>query len=1037
MDGMFDQFVRIAWMQCWQVTLLVVLVGGLVWCFGRSRPNLASVLWLLVIVKCVTPPVWSSPSGIFCWLQPFTKVAVVEDSPVDSTLIATPRDADDIVIRLRTHAATQESPITPNPTLQPHAAEVPAASINWSRTLATSLVLAWFAGLLACSMWMFRRWQACWRQIRTGQVEPSAELSELLSDLQQRLKIRRKARLLITSSAVGPAVVGLWRPTIVLPNAVVEQKQIRDIELLLAHELVHIRRGDLWIAMLQLVVQCLWWFHPLVRWANQWLTRETERSCDEEVIGHLGCTPLAYARSLLNLLELKQQLQPVPAFPGVRPVDVTKQRLERIMQLGQGCRRNTPWWCWAVMAVLALITLPGAALLVRAKDPRAKGSATPATTLAITTAVIGEELADLDSPAELITATYDVQDLITAIQKDIVDDSEQAVRYLQDLLQSALSGNLTKKNELSFGWHNGQFVVRTTAAGQRIVAEHLDIYRQSGFAQYVFEVRLLQAPARLQQAVQAEWQAIQPKPDADLGRFEIAMDGEGAEGLQSTMNRQQPVIAATFDEQQMRTFMTAAQADKEMSFVCAPKVTTFNGQAVRIESLERRPFVVAVKEVEKGTFQPEIRVVDAGWKMRLRARGLANGKIKVDFARAESQISQVDIGELPGNVNVQIPQVAVNRLQTQIELSPEHTYAIGGLKSLHESDKNAHLWLLITVRKIDEAELREESSTTKKETAVRKFGELQNQGVQPEKVTKLYSVADLSVEETLARLSSQKPQFELAVRVRTHAHGLLEVQKAKTPELGSDKLIELITSTIEPDSWSEVGGEGTVEFAPQQGSLLVTNYEWVHQKIADLLGQLRLARATTVVLNLRQVWIPTAEWQKMAADAQHKQNIVAIDQWQGFQEFNAEQTVALLKHDTRKLCAATKAITYNGQLVAVEATAGEDGKVAANQLRTLHLVPVIGERNCVRINIAPQTNPGIDAKLPSLTGAVYVNGTQTLFLDLDRTDWQCADSKLVTPNMLQGAGEGSASKGEHRHLLMVTAEVFRSEDGVAKRAKGF
>ena len=60
-----------------------------------------------------------------------------------------------------------------------------------------------------------------------------------------------------------------------------------------------------------------------------------ERCCDEEVIGALKCDPKRYALSLLQVLELKRTLQPVPAFPGMKPVEVTARRMERIMKLGQ------------------------------------------------------------------------------------------------------------------------------------------------------------------------------------------------------------------------------------------------------------------------------------------------------------------------------------------------------------------------------------------------------------------------------------------------------------------------------------------------------------------------------------------------------------------------------------------------------------------------------------------------------------------------------------------------------------------------------
>ena len=59
----------LAWSQLWQVTALVVIVAGLTRFACRRRPHLAYLLWLLVVVKCLTPPLWSSPTGVFSWAQ--------------------------------------------------------------------------------------------------------------------------------------------------------------------------------------------------------------------------------------------------------------------------------------------------------------------------------------------------------------------------------------------------------------------------------------------------------------------------------------------------------------------------------------------------------------------------------------------------------------------------------------------------------------------------------------------------------------------------------------------------------------------------------------------------------------------------------------------------------------------------------------------------------------------------------------------------------------------------------------------------------
>src|SRR5690606_13027643 len=130
----------------------------------------------------------------------------------------------------------------------------------------------------------------------------------------------------------GPAVVGCHRPCLLIPLALTQIGSPHHLEPILAHELLHIRRGDLWLGWWQTAVQCVWWFHPLVWWANRSLTRLLERCCDDEVLAELDCAPAHYARSLLSTLELKHRLHPVPMAPGVRPVDLTRERMERIMR---------------------------------------------------------------------------------------------------------------------------------------------------------------------------------------------------------------------------------------------------------------------------------------------------------------------------------------------------------------------------------------------------------------------------------------------------------------------------------------------------------------------------------------------------------------------------------------------------------------------------------------------------------------------------------------------------------------------------------
>ena len=64
-----NEFLLLAWSEVWQVTVLIVVVAAVSRLAARRRPHLAYALWLLVLLKCLTPPVWSSPTGIFSWIE--------------------------------------------------------------------------------------------------------------------------------------------------------------------------------------------------------------------------------------------------------------------------------------------------------------------------------------------------------------------------------------------------------------------------------------------------------------------------------------------------------------------------------------------------------------------------------------------------------------------------------------------------------------------------------------------------------------------------------------------------------------------------------------------------------------------------------------------------------------------------------------------------------------------------------------------------------------------------------------------------------
>jgi bla regulator protein BlaR1 len=132
----------------------------------------------------------------------------------------------------------------------------------------------------------------------------------------------------MSQGLVEPGVVGLFHPTLLLPEGIVERLTPSQLEAVLAHELCHIRRRDNLSASLHMMVEALFWFHPLVWWIGARLVEERERACDEEVL-RLGNQASVYADAILHVCKLYLE-SPLACVSGVAGADI-RRRIEAIM----------------------------------------------------------------------------------------------------------------------------------------------------------------------------------------------------------------------------------------------------------------------------------------------------------------------------------------------------------------------------------------------------------------------------------------------------------------------------------------------------------------------------------------------------------------------------------------------------------------------------------------------------------------------------------------------------------------------------------
>lgn len=131
------------------------------------------------------------------------------------------------------------------------------------------------------------------------------------------IALQAPIRALASSAAVEPGVFGLFRPVLLLPKGVTESLSAEQLQAVIAHELCHVRRRDNLASVLHMLVEAIFWFHPLVWWIGGRLVDERERACDEEVV-QLGNKPYVYAEGILNVCKhyFRTELQCVSGVTG-------------------------------------------------------------------------------------------------------------------------------------------------------------------------------------------------------------------------------------------------------------------------------------------------------------------------------------------------------------------------------------------------------------------------------------------------------------------------------------------------------------------------------------------------------------------------------------------------------------------------------------------------------------------------------------------------------------------------------------------------
>jgi beta-lactamase regulating signal transducer with metallopeptidase domain len=230
------------------------------------------------------------------------------------------------------------------------------------------IVSIWLAGVLLLSARLMLGWLQV-RRLRTRQASPAPEpWPSVARRLARALHIRHVVQVLESAVVDVPSVVGFVRPAILIPASTFTGLSPAQLEMILAHELAHIRRHDFLVNLLQAVVETLLFYHPAVWWISRRIRIERENCCDDLAIETCG-SRLEYARALVRLDELRT----APALAMSATGGSLFERVRRLSRTPMGTAGPAVRALGALtvqLCVLAAIAVPSLTAVGRSADAR-------------------------------------------------------------------------------------------------------------------------------------------------------------------------------------------------------------------------------------------------------------------------------------------------------------------------------------------------------------------------------------------------------------------------------------------------------------------------------------------------------------------------------------------------------------------------------------------------------------------------------------------------------------------------------------------
>ncbi|MBN1391576.1 MAG: carboxypeptidase-like regulatory domain-containing protein [Sedimentisphaerales bacterium] len=382
----------------WQAGLLIAIVEVIDLMIKRwAWPQVRYALWMLILVKLVLPPSLTSPTSFTAEIPFMVKQAAVKINqpevaestnsdikPIPAAAapkrveIASPEARNEEILRFAQNDNRTRNDIAV-PAMAKQADKVFRQDIlGWK----IYLMFVWLGGAAILTGWLVIRLGGLRREQLDGEQILPERLEGLLSSTAAKLGLKKIPRIILTDSVHCPAVFGVFRPVLLMPAGKLANMTTQDAENIFLHELAHIKRGDLFVHAVYMILQIAYWFNPMVWLVRKPMQNLRELCCDATVARLLREKTASYRQTLLDTA---RELLAVPVEPGMGLLGLFENSswlLDRLRWLEKKSWKYLPL---RIATVFVLICLMSACVLPMAKynapvDFVIKGTVTDADT---------------------------------------------------------------------------------------------------------------------------------------------------------------------------------------------------------------------------------------------------------------------------------------------------------------------------------------------------------------------------------------------------------------------------------------------------------------------------------------------------------------------------------------------------------------------------------------------------------------------------------------------------------------------------------